>query len=438
MLRQPEHLSLKGIRMKVCRSFSQPMLNCLVSICVQVFASTLSPAADDVTDVPNYQATPDVEWDAVFSRTEGWTGGDVAGTVDLGDGRTVWVFGDSWIGKVSHGRHASGSHMINNAIAIQRHSSLGKERAPTYDGIEFFWGPANTTRKPTAWIVPDIAPDTHWYWPTGGGIVVPGTNGKRRLVLFLFHLTKRGEKDSAWNFKHVGSAMAIVDNPGEPADKWKVRQMAIPYTVGTADSDREGPTRNTNWGVGALLKTERRKNVLMTYLYVYGIYNAHRLNKHLMLARVPVTEIERLSQWQFYAGDGRWSSRMRDAVHIAEKMASELSIDEYVDSGRRKYLMVHSEPAFGRRILVRTAPMPEGQWSSPTPVYTVPGLDRGKDYFTYAAKGHLHLSRKSELLVTYIINANNIWDMAVDAAIYRPRFVRVPMAENLRSLSGSH
>ena len=122
---------------------------------------------------------------------------------------------------------------------------------------------------------------------------------------------------------------------------------------------------------------------------------------------------------------------MSDAVHIADKMASELSIDEYVENGRSTFLMVHSEPLFGRRILVRSAPKPEGPWSKPKSVYTVPGLDRGKDYFTYAAKGHLHLSRKNELLVTYIINANNIWDMAADVAIYRPRFVRVPLDQVL-------
>jgi len=55
---------------------------------------------------------------------------------------------------------------------------------------------------------------------------------------------------------------------------------------------------------------------------------------------------------------------------------------------------------------------PEGPWSGAKPVYAVPGLDLDRDYFTYAAKGHLHLSRQDELLVTYVINANNFWEMA--------------------------
>ena len=56
---------------------------------------------------------------------------------------------------------------------------------------------------------------------------------------------------------------------------------------------------------------------------------------------------------------------------------------------------------------------------------SVPGLGRGSAYFTYAAKGHGCLSRRNELLVTYIINASHFWDMVADAEIYRPRFVRI-------------
>jgi len=41
------------------------------------------------------------------------------------------------------------------------------------------------------------------------------------------------------------------------------------------------------------------------------------------------------------------------------------------------------------------------------------------------------------LLVTYIINANTFWDMAADAAIYRPRFVRVPLAQVLPRNTGA-
>jgi len=46
------------------------------------------------------------------------------------------------------------------------------------------------------------------------------------------------------------------------------------------------------------------------------------------------------------------------------------------------------EELAGRRILVRTAPRPEGPWSEARPVYTVPGLDQDRRLMTYAAKTH--------------------------------------------------
>ena len=138
---------------------------------------------------PTEQSIPDVEWEAVFSRTEGWTGGDVAGTVNLGDGRTVWMFGDSWVGKVAGGKHAAGSQMVNNAIGVQPSSSLGRGRAPRYDETKFFWGPDNEKKKPTAWVIPQTHTANQWYWPSGGGVVVHGPSGQPRLIVFLFRVT---------------------------------------------------------------------------------------------------------------------------------------------------------------------------------------------------------------------------------------------------------
>jgi hypothetical protein len=88
--------------------------------------------------------------------------------------------------------------------------------------------------------------------------------------------------------------------------------------------------------------------------------------------------------------------------------------------------MVHSEPFLGRRIFVRTASRPEGPWSKPMPVYRVPEVDRNRAYFTYAAKGHVQLSRSGQLLISYVVNSHDFGAMCKDAAIYRPRFISIP------------
>ena len=89
--------------------------------------------------------------------------------------------------------------------------------------------------------------------------------------------------------------------------------------------------------------------------------------------------------------------------------------------------MVHSEPVFGPRIFVRTARRPEGPWSDRRAVYHITDLDAKAKHFPYAAKGHAHLSRAGELLITYVVNPHDFWKMVGNASIYRPRFVRVPL-----------
>ena len=57
----------------------------------------------------------------------------------------------------------------------------------------------------------------------------------------------------------------------------------------------------------------------------------------------------------------------------------------------------------------------------------VPEVDRNPTYFTYAAKGHLQLSRQGELLISYVVNSHEFGAMFKDATIYRPRFISIPL-----------
>ena len=87
---------------------------------VAVSLSCLTARGDQPKAVANakLRAVPEVKWDAVFDRTSGWTGADVVGTVDLGQGRVLWLFGDTWIGEVAEGAHVPGSRMVNNSVGL--------------------------------------------------------------------------------------------------------------------------------------------------------------------------------------------------------------------------------------------------------------------------------------------------------------------------------
>src|SRR5438270_9691186 len=72
-------------------------------------------------------AEPDCPWEIesarprpdltrLFTRSEGWTGSDGAYSIPLGPDRTLWLFGDTFIGRVVDGKRV-GARMVNNTAA---------------------------------------------------------------------------------------------------------------------------------------------------------------------------------------------------------------------------------------------------------------------------------------------------------------------------------
>ncbi len=96
--------------------------------------------------IPEYSVETIPEYDAVFERTMGWTGGDGVYSVGLGKDVTLWLFSDTWIGPVVNGRHKD-AVLVNNTVAIQ------KGPVPLKNNVEFYWGKAEDG-KPEALIKP--------------------------------------------------------------------------------------------------------------------------------------------------------------------------------------------------------------------------------------------------------------------------------------------
>jgi hypothetical protein len=327
--------------------------------------------------------------------------------------------------------------MVNNSLALEDDGGRKAGDPPTSGAMQFYWGRSDAPSRATAWIVPDPlrvkddgkSKDSQhphgWYWPTGGGVVAPGPGGKPRLVVFLFHIGSAPDRGGVWAFKSLGGAMAVVDNFDQPVPQWHVQQHEIAAAIGADAAKADRTLRETNWGMAALGQPDAAEGAPGD-VYIYGTRDQSPLDRQLLVARVPADALDESDKWRFYAGEGRWSARLQEAVPVAKDLVSELSVEAYLAGGRRTLVMVHSEPLLGRRIFVRTALRPEGPWTAPAPVYRVPEVDRNPSYFTYAAKGHLQLSRPGELLISYVVNSHDFGAMFRDAAIYRPRFIRVP------------
>ena len=70
---------------------------------------------------------PPLIWMSLFERTDGWIGADGAYSVAFSPKRTLWLFSDTWVGKIRNGRRTDAT-IVNNSVGVQE--GIGK-RVPT-------------------------------------------------------------------------------------------------------------------------------------------------------------------------------------------------------------------------------------------------------------------------------------------------------------------
>jgi hypothetical protein len=231
--------------------------------------------------------------------------------------------------------------------------------------------------------------------------------------------------EGVWGFEVVGSAAALVDEAEKPAEQWAPRLLSLPRTLAD-EAGKGGGAQEVDWGVSALYEETEGPGPGM--IYIYGLEMAGAGQRDLLLARASPVAFEDFPRWEFYA-EGKWMASPAQAQAVVHDVASELSIDRLaLPSGSVQYLMVSSEPNLGDRIFLRSATAPEGPWSAPTPVYQITAVQGSKTLFTYAAKGHGPLSEPGTLLISYVINSHDFGELVNNAWLYRPLFIRLPLA----------
>jgi hypothetical protein len=343
--------------------------------------------------VPDVTVEALPQYDALFSNEDGWTGGDGVYSVLLNQHTIAWLFGDSWIGQIKNGRHINAT-LVNNSVAIQ------SGRSPAEAEIDFYFGRAGDG-SPAALMRP--ADGRGWFWVFDGVMTAKG------LYLFLIQV-ERTAGNAVFDFKVIGAWLGQVENPKDPPSQWRVRQFKIPWVEFSA-------SRGILWG-SALIQVK-------DFLYIYGT-TEDRQNavpqKHMILARVPMSMLADFSRWRFYA-DGYWVSDFRRASRLCENVPHEYSVS-YLPA-LKQFALVYSQDGLSENILARLSPDPQGSWSDPIQLYKCPEADWDDSIFCYAAKAHAILSEVPDaLVITYIANSVDFNKTANDVRLYRPRFLR--------------
>ncbi len=329
--------------------------------------------------VPGLSTEPDTAFNNRFRRDiGGWIAGDATYSIALPDGRTLWLFGDTFLGEVNPDNSIkSGSEFIRNSAVIQDGDSLN-----TLHG--------GTSSDPSDFI-PTQHPDSTWYWPEHG-LVEDDT-----LRIFVAKFREADNGTPGFNFEHAGNDMALFTYPG----------LQFLHATPILASEVNGVL----YGDRILVDT--------THTYIYGRRSDPDYNIPYPHVARTLNGTVRDQNWKFHEGSG-WSADPASTTRIHSfQVSQQYSVSTY----RGKYILLTQDIWLSPEIFSFTAPTPAGPWSNQRLLYTTP--ETGEGMFTYNAYVHPQFDRNREMLVSYNVNGD-FWSIFNNVEIYRPRFIRIP------------
>ena len=327
-------------------------------------------ATASAAEQPCFDAQPWADADRMFRSSSEWLGGDSAFSIDLGNDRTLWLFGDSWIDRDGEGER-QGGRLIRNSVAIQTGAD------PSAASIEFHWK-EGADGQPLPFFA-GIA--DKWFWP-GHGIRLGD-----KVVLFL---NRMRSSTGGLGFASDGWNAILIENPDDEPPDWRWSFLDVPDI---APEVRPGFASVLLW---------------QSYVYAFGTSDPDKTHP-VYSTRWPVEDVA--------SGD----LMSPESWHLLDNGQSELTIlwDEFSDS-----FVVFQTDGFGpANIVYRFASGLMSPWSDKQIIYRPPEYDR-PNVMIYAAKAHPQLEG-ADLVMTYATNTSEFAEHFSDSTIYYPRFVRL-------------
>jgi hypothetical protein len=361
------------------------------------------------------------------ARLDDWTGADGTWSVRLPDGRTVWIFADTFLGPVEPGPNRHGQPYTWRrplAAPLIRNSAI----LESADGVLTTTLRGSTARgAPAAWIGAGSV-----YWPMSALL----DGGALRVFL-----QRIGAPDDEHPFGVVRRA-AVATVPLERLDR-PGRITPLPEPPRTAAGEQ------VFYGLGALRAGR--------YVYIYGATsNTTRGGQSAYLARVRAGRVAHLNEWEYWHGPraGRAGSPGGAGLGLAPHAGDDDGGDggewggaagarpvlPFVPRGTGVsagfsvvrwhgtyvlFTMDPTTPAGGiSHIASYWSCAPAGPWHGPAPVYDPPEVVRGGTTFAYFPFAHPEQGGPG-LLLSYDLNDTRRTHDNV--GLYRPKFIRVSL-----------
>ncbi len=318
-------------------------------------------------------------------KGDGFTGGDGTYSVLLPEGRTVWIFGDTFVGAVNddNTRTKTDPIYIRNSFLVQQG-----------DKFEFIINDTGNVNRSV--MIPKQVIESNfetseydeWYWP-GDGFVY---DNQLKVFASKFYQVDT----SMWGFKWNGTALFTFSLPD-------FKQIGVEYF-------EYGLKNDIHYG-HAILEEEE-------YIYIYGLGNGKPYVARALLNNTT-------GDWEFFNGT-KWSKNADDAKPMADVKGSEqFTVLKLED----KYYYFTQDGGLSPDIYIYSSDRPYTGWANEKLLYTTPLDSLNKNIFTYNAIVHPQFTNEKGILISYNTNSFKLDDHYKDAGIYRPRFIRVPLSK---------
>lgn len=301
---------------------------------------------------------------------DGW---HVAVSLLLPDGRSMWLWGDSFVDTVYADRHRPYDAFIHNSIVLTHPDGLF---TTLYKG---------TANRPKPYF---NSPDPYFYWPASAFL----NKAKDRVYVMMIQVKATGE-GGLFGFEVTGNAVAVLSLPDMTIQRIKVM-----------------PTNNKiDWSSATYTEGN--------YVYIYGAEGTSTFpnTKYMHVMRTAVGNP--FKKAEFYTGSG-WSTDTAKSARLQSGVSEQYSVFKH---NSKYYLLSQEGTLLSSNIYMWDAASPVGPFTRKRKVYTTP--EANGNIITYNATAHTQFMQNGNLLVGYCTNSLNGNDIWTNADNYRPYFV---------------
>lgn len=176
---------------------------------------------------------------------------------------------------------------------------------------------------------------------------------------------------------------------------------------------------------GAIMANTKQANKAHDdgYIYIYGYKTTMGL-REMVVARVKEDSFEFVDQWTYFNGKTFEPDILKSAP-LLQHISCEFSVSP-INEGlyKDKYLAIFTYDVNTPYVSYAIGDSPVGPFSKPQKIYKTPEQEIFKSTtYTYNAKAHPHLSKSTQVLVSYNTNTYNFDHNMSNSNIYRPRFI---------------